>query len=261
MTARQELDNLKFRLKAKTDGELAEILGTSKSSIDRWISRKEIPQKWKKIIELQFGDVSISSNTNSVIVNGSNNENIINSHQVSVSNELMEVIELFKEYGNAKILSKFKNELSKIKEISEKVKMSSVKVKKSVVVNKNSTKNIANKAQENSSYWTKNIGLSVFDNNNEIDWHETREIRFFRKDAKTNAGYDDPKIAAEEMMEFAEIDYYEILEAEFIQKYEFDPIWLRVKFLTSEVNIRKNANGKKIEKKLDDEEIFIEREL
>lgn len=60
MTVRDELNDLKFRLRLKTDEELAVVLNTSKASIDRWISRKEIPQKWRRIIEMQFGDVNKS---------------------------------------------------------------------------------------------------------------------------------------------------------------------------------------------------------
>lgn len=54
MTVRDELDDLKFRLRLKTDQQLAVALNTTKVSIDKWISKKVIPQKWRRIIELQY---------------------------------------------------------------------------------------------------------------------------------------------------------------------------------------------------------------
>lgn len=54
MSVRQVLDELKFSLRIKTDEELAEMLNTSKAAIDKWITRKAIPEKWKRIIDLQF---------------------------------------------------------------------------------------------------------------------------------------------------------------------------------------------------------------
>ena len=54
MTVRDELDDLKFRLRLKTDQQLAVALNTTKVSIDKWISKKAIPQKWRRIIELQY---------------------------------------------------------------------------------------------------------------------------------------------------------------------------------------------------------------
>lgn len=122
MSVREELDDLKFRLKLRTDEELANVLNTSKSAMDKWISKKEIPQKWRRIIELQFpkvGDNSFSSNTNSVIVNGNNSGSIINGHQMKVSDEFMEVAELFKKYGNGELLKQWKENLLKIKEFME----------------------------------------------------------------------------------------------------------------------------------------------
>lgn len=74
MTVREELDDLKFRLRLKTDEELAVALNTSKGSIDRWISRKTIPQKWRRILELQFPkNISMNINGSSgYFINGNN---------------------------------------------------------------------------------------------------------------------------------------------------------------------------------------------
>ena len=95
MTVRDELNDLKFRLRLKTDEELAVVLNTSKASIDRWISRKEIPQKWRRIIEMQFNGVNVS---NGHFING-NNVSVGNYHigQSSVKDEDIELINAIKD--------------------------------------------------------------------------------------------------------------------------------------------------------------------
>ena len=95
MTVRDELNDLKFRLRLKTDEELAVVLNTSKASIDRWISRKEIPQKWRRIIEMQFNGINVS---NGHFING-NNVSVGNYHigQSSAKDEDIELINVIKE--------------------------------------------------------------------------------------------------------------------------------------------------------------------
>lgn len=95
MTVRDELNDLKFRLRLKTDEELAVVLNTSKASIDRWISRKEIPQKWRRIIEMQFNGVNVS---NGHFING-NNVSVGNYHigQSLVKDEDIELINAIKD--------------------------------------------------------------------------------------------------------------------------------------------------------------------
>ena len=95
MTVRDELDDLKFRLRIKTDEELAVVLNTSKVSIDKWINRKEIPQKWRRIIEMQFNGVNVS---NGHFING-NNVSVGNYHigQSSAKDEDIELINAIKE--------------------------------------------------------------------------------------------------------------------------------------------------------------------
>ena len=84
---------------------------------------------------------------------------------------------------------------------------------------------------EQDKYWTKNIGLSVSDNENEISVFEVKELMLFREDAKSNAGYGNDKMfAAQEFLEFLDIEYHEILDADFISKHNDDPVWLWVKF-------------------------------
>ncbi|WP_297962318.1 hypothetical protein [uncultured Campylobacter sp.] len=101
-----------------------------------------------------------------------------------------------------------------------------------------------------SSYDKKDIGLSVYDEENEISLFKVKELMLFREDAKSNAGYSDPETAAEEFLEFMNICYYEIIEAEFIQKHKSDPVWLRVKIL-------QEGKRKKRKKRIDDQCIQI----
>ena len=68
---------------------------------------------------------------------------------------------------------------------------------------------------EQDKYWTKNIGLSVNDNENEISVFEVKELMLFREDAKSNAGYGDDKMLAAQ---------------DFVIKDKDDPVWLWVKF-------------------------------
>jgi hypothetical protein len=97
---------------------------------------------------------------------------------------------------------------------------------------------------EGDKYWTKNIGLSASDSENEISVFEVKELMLFREDAKSNAGYgDDKMLAAREFLEFLDIEYHEILDADFISKYDDDPVWLWVKF-SQEVGRKKRGDTK-----------------
>lgn len=96
---------------------------------------------------------------------------------------------------------------------------------------------------EQDKYWTKNIGLSVNDKENEISVFEVKELMLFREDAKSNAGYGDAVTAAEEFLDFLDIGYYEILEAEFVFEHKNDPVWLRVKF-SQEIGRKKRGDVK-----------------
>lgn len=97
---------------------------------------------------------------------------------------------------------------------------------------------------EGDKYWTKNIGLSASDSENEISVFEVKELMLFREDAKSNAGYgDDKMLATQEFLEFLDIEYHEILDADFISKYDDDPVWLWVKF-SQEVGRKKRGDTK-----------------
>lgn len=122
------LARIRAVLGVKTDKQMSEILDIPYGTLDMWKVRKKIPKgrfleiaaKLNVTPEYLQSGVNISNNTNSVVVNGSNSGTINNGHhQTEVSKELMEVIELFKEYGNTKILQNFKNEIIKLKNATE----------------------------------------------------------------------------------------------------------------------------------------------
>lgn len=135
----EQVEDVLFRLRwlyeVKTDKELAKALKISYKTLDGWKFRKSLPEKRIKDLvgpdkvnfEWLFSgngrwcdkSTDISNNTNSVIVNGSNNGSIVNGHQTEVTSDFMEVIELYKQYGNTKTLQNFKNEILKIKNLME----------------------------------------------------------------------------------------------------------------------------------------------
>lgn len=108
------LARMRAVLGVKTDKQMCEILDIPYGTLDMWKVRKKIPKgrfleiatKLNVTTEYLESGVNISNNTNSVVVNGSNNGN-----QVKVSDEFMEFAELFKEYGNNAMLKKWKSEL------------------------------------------------------------------------------------------------------------------------------------------------------
>lgn len=128
----QEIDYIFFKIKeklgVKEDKELAGILDIPYKTINNWRYTKKIPKerilKIAKKIDMSadelVGKNILSNNTNSIVVNGSNSGKLINKHQeTKVDDSLMEFIELFKQYGNEALLSKFKDELLKIKKVME----------------------------------------------------------------------------------------------------------------------------------------------
>lgn len=50
MDARKELNQAKIDLNISTDQELADILKVNKSSINNWVKRNSIPERWRMVI-------------------------------------------------------------------------------------------------------------------------------------------------------------------------------------------------------------------
>lgn len=121
------LARIRAVLGVKTDKQMCEILGIQYGTLDMWKVRKKIPKgKFLEIAaklnvtpEYLESGTHITNNTNSVIVNGSNNGSIVNGHQVKVSDEFMEFAELFKKYGNSELLRQWTESLAKIKNLIE----------------------------------------------------------------------------------------------------------------------------------------------
>nr|DAR97780.1 MAG TPA: repressor protein CI [Caudoviricetes sp.] len=119
------LARVRFSLGVKNDTGLAEILEIPYKTLDGWKTRGAIPRarlleisaKLNVTPEYLESGINISNNTNSVVVNGSNNGSIVNGHQVKVSDEFMEFAELFKKYGNSELLKQWTESLLKIKEV------------------------------------------------------------------------------------------------------------------------------------------------
>ena len=119
------LARMRAVLGVKTDKQMCEILEIQYGTLDNWKNRKKIPRgrlleiatKLNVTPEYLESGINISNNTNSVVVNGSNNGSIVNGHQVKVSDEFMEFAELFKKYGNSELLKQWTESLLKIKEM------------------------------------------------------------------------------------------------------------------------------------------------
>ena len=119
------LARMRAVLGVKTDKQMCEILEIQYGTLDMWKVRKKIPKgKFLEIAaklnvtpEYLESGINISNNTNSVVVNGSNNGSIVNGHQVKVSDDFMEFAELFKIYGNGELLKQWTESLLKIKEV------------------------------------------------------------------------------------------------------------------------------------------------
>lgn len=118
------LARIRAVLGVKTDKQMCEILEIPYNTITTWKDRGKIPKgkfleiatKLNVMPEYLENGTHISNNTNSVIVNGSNNGSIVNGHQVKVSQELMDFVELFKEYGSNAMLKQFIERLEEEKE-------------------------------------------------------------------------------------------------------------------------------------------------
>lgn len=119
------LSRLRTKFGMENNVELAKFLDIPYKTMAGWKTRKNIPtsrihdianKEQLDPLWILTGGGNLSHNTNSVIVNGANNGSIINTHQVKVSDELMEFVELFKEYGSAALLKKWRQELQNVKE-------------------------------------------------------------------------------------------------------------------------------------------------
>lgn len=117
MEAREFLNQIKEKYGVSSDEELAVKLGTSKASIDKWIQRNTIPDKWKIIL----GQKShLDSNLGIQIANNSTiNGNVnINTSEFNHSEDIKELINLLK-YAPSDFITTVIERLRKFKSLSK----------------------------------------------------------------------------------------------------------------------------------------------
>ena len=123
MNARDFLNAIKQELNIDTDEELSKCLGASKSSIDKWVQRDKVPDKWKFIIKdkVEKGSKShnqiriVGDNNQSNIVNGDIHINI---SQFDHKEDIEEIIRLLP-YAPSNFLEKLKIKLKTFEELSD----------------------------------------------------------------------------------------------------------------------------------------------
>lgn len=110
MNARKKLDELKDLWGLRTDEELANKLNIPKNTINTWIRRGSIPEKWELKI-IQMNDKSIVGNSNIQVIGHKNSVNSTSNQKYS------ELFELIEQYATPKLIEEFKFKLLKIKEV------------------------------------------------------------------------------------------------------------------------------------------------
>lgn len=122
MEARDFLNAIKQELNLSTDEELSKCIGASKSSLDKWVQRNNVPDKWKFIIKekLKKG----TKNHNQIKIVGDNNQSHIlngdihiNISQFDHKEDIEEIINLLP-YAPSKFLEKLKIKLKTFEELS-----------------------------------------------------------------------------------------------------------------------------------------------
>ncbi len=112
MTVREELDELKFQLKIKTDSALAEYLGVSPSALTKWLSRDDLPYKW----QIKIQTIKNNKNENGILVVKNNGKISINTSTFNHSGQIQEIIQLL-QYSPPAYLDVIKKKLEKYKEM------------------------------------------------------------------------------------------------------------------------------------------------
>lgn len=122
MDTRTFLNSIKEEMNLKTDEELSQYIGASKSSLDKWIQRNRVPDKWKFIIKekLEVGP-SYIKNVRVLDYQDQNNTLIGRIHvdlsQFDHKEDIQEIIRLLP-YASGEFLNKVKRKLRSFKELS-----------------------------------------------------------------------------------------------------------------------------------------------
>jgi hypothetical protein len=123
MNARDFLNTIKQELNLQTDEELSKWMGASKASLDKWIQRDKIPDKWRFLIKEKVEKGSkhhnqvkiVGDNNQSHILNGDIHINI---SQFDHKEDIEEIIRLLP-YAPSKFLDKLKKKLKAFEELSD----------------------------------------------------------------------------------------------------------------------------------------------
>lgn len=123
MSARDFLNAVKQELNLDTDKELSKYIGASKSSLDKWVQRNKVPDKWKLIIKEKIEKRSNNYNQHKVIddkkhssiVNGDIHINI---SQFDHKEDIEEIIRLLP-YAPSRFLDQLKIKLKTFEELSK----------------------------------------------------------------------------------------------------------------------------------------------
>lgn len=110
MTAREKLDKIKADWHLRTDEELAKKLNIPKETINSWVKRNKLPEKWELKIG-QMNNLNISGNENIQI---SGHMNTVGHDKNKNHNELFSLIE---NYATPKLIEEFTQKLLKIKAV------------------------------------------------------------------------------------------------------------------------------------------------
>ncbi|MDM5271906.1 helix-turn-helix domain-containing protein [Sulfurovum sp. zt1-1] len=123
MNARDFLNAIKQELNLYTDEELSTYIGASKSSLDKWVQRNKVPDKWKFIIKEKL-DKGSKSHNQIRIVGDNNQSNIVNGDihinisQFDHKQDIEEIIRLLP-YAPSKFLEQLKIKLKTFEELSD----------------------------------------------------------------------------------------------------------------------------------------------
>lgn len=123
MNARDFLNAIKQELNLQTDEELSKWLGASKASLDKWIQRDNVPDKWMFIIKEKV-EKGVKNHNQVKIVGDNNQSHILNGDvhinisQFDHKEDIEEIIRLLP-YAPSKFLEKLKTKLKAFEALSD----------------------------------------------------------------------------------------------------------------------------------------------
>lgn len=125
MKVREYINKIKEQYKLVSDEQLAVKIGVSKASIDKWIQRNKVPDKWMVILGQDV--LQEDTNIHKILI-----PNQINSH---ISNIELEILEAYRELSKVDqeiFYFKIKGAAAEARKKSEELNSASVEDVKSV---------------------------------------------------------------------------------------------------------------------------------